>query len=257
MNSFLFLGTGPSTGVPVIGCKCRVCISNKERLRPSGLLKIGPKTILIDAGPDFRQQALTHQIDHLDGLILTHTHYDHIAGIDELRSYYLQTETPLPCLLSQMSFNELKLRYYYLFEKRSEKKTLSAQLDCKILPQKAGIENFLGVKISYFSYFQGEMQVTGLRIGNFAYVSDIRSYDDSIFKSLLGIETLVVSALRLESALMMFSIDEAIQFGQKAKAKKIWLTHMNHEIDYDLVNQELPQGVQLAYDGLEIDIGEI
>ena len=118
-GQFLFLGTSASAGIPVIGCKCAVCLSSSpqnRRLRPSGLLKIGNRSLLIDVGPDFREQALKYGIDSLDGLILTHTHYDHIAGIDELRVFYLRSGKKLPCLLSQESLKDLQKRYDYLFQ---------------------------------------------------------------------------------------------------------------------------------------------
>jgi phosphoribosyl 1,2-cyclic phosphate phosphodiesterase len=257
-GKFLFLGTGASGGVPVIGCKCEVCSSespHNKRLRPSGLLMVGGRKILIDAGPDFRTQALKFGIDHLDGVMLTHTHFDHIAGIDDLRVFYLYQNKAMPCLLSKESFEELKKRYYYLFQPTGPNSTLSAQLEPTLLPGTRGEVDFLGVKISYFSYFQGEMKVTGYRIGDFAYVSDIRDFDDTIFGHLFGLENLVVSALRDGPAKMMFSLDEALFFSNRVGAKNTWLTHMNHELDFEKTNRRLPSGVKLAYDGLEIDFG--
>jgi phosphoribosyl 1,2-cyclic phosphate phosphodiesterase len=256
--TFLFLGTGASTGVPVIGCSCAVCASSSpynKRLRPSALIRKGKKQLLIDPGPDFRQQALTHKLDRLDGTLLTHTHFDHIAGIDELRIYYLLQKKALPCLLSSETLKELKGRYGYLFEPVDPGGTLTAQLDLHLLPEDQGEIDFLGVKIGYFSYFQGSMKVTGYRIGDLAYIADIRSYEDSIFKMLIGIETLVISALRGEPTRTMFSLNEAVFFAQKIGAKRTLITHMNHELEYETVNRQLPAGIQLAYDGMEVAFG--
>lgn len=258
VGKFLFLGTGPSTGIPVIGCSCGVCTSDSSfnrRLRPSGFFRIGEKTILVDVGPDFREQALKYKIDQLDGVLLTHTHYDHIAGIDELRVYYLLQKKPLPFLLSQESFDELKIRYYYLLQPVGPSSSLTAQLDMHVLPQERGEIDFLGVKILFFSYFQGPMKVTGYRIGDFAYVSDLKGYSEEIFESLKGVRNLVISALRDGPAKLMLSLDEAIAFSKKSGARSTWITHMNHEIDYHVVSQKLPSGIQLAYDGLEIEFG--
>ena len=172
-GSFLFLGTGASVGIPVIGCQCTVCTSlspYNHRLRPSGLIRLQGKTFLIDVGPDFRQQALKFKIDHLDGLLLTHTHYDHIAGIDELRIFYVRGGEALPCLLSQESYDDLKRRYYYIFQPIGEMATLSTQLDLHFLPELDGEVEFLGVRIDFCSYFQGHMKVTGYRFGDFFYI---------------------------------------------------------------------------------------
>ncbi len=257
-GKFIFLGTGASAGVPVIGCKCAVCSSASpfnKRLRQAGLIQIEKRVLLVDVGPDFREQALKNQVDRLDGVLLTHTHYDHIAGIDELRIFYLLQKQSLPLLLSKESFEDLKRRYYYLMEARGENASLTAQLDLRVLPEDAGQVDFLGVKISYFSYFQGSMKVTGYRIGDFAYVSDIRDYDEKIFDWLSGVRTLVISALREGPARLMFSIDEALAFSKRVGAEETRITHMNHEVDYATVNPKLPSGMLLAYDGLEIEFG--
>ena len=257
-GTFLFLGTGGSAGVPMIGCKCAVCTSPSpfnHRLRPSGKIEIGGKSLLIDVGPDFRQQALKFGISHLDGLLLTHTHYDHIAGIDELRTFYLMTRKELPCLLSKISFETLQVRYSYLFQHPQEAATLSARLELHLLPDVQGEVEFLGLPIQYFQYAQGEMAVSGYRLGSFAYVSDIREYDDSIFSSLTGVEHLVLSALSEEPSFLHFSFAEGIEFAKKVGAKKTYFTHMNHKVDHEAVRRALPSGVELAYDGLEISFG--
>jgi phosphoribosyl 1,2-cyclic phosphate phosphodiesterase len=257
-GSFLFLGTGASVGIPLIGCKCAVCTSpdpKNRRLRPSGLLRIGGKSLLLDVGPDFRAQALHFGIEHLDGLLLTHTHYDHIAGIDELRIFYVRQKKPFPCLMSQETLDTLKVRYAYLFMPLKESITLSAQLDVTVLNGNVGVTDFLGVKIGFCSYLQGGMKVTGFRVGRFAYISDIREYDKSIFSALDGVEELVLSALREEPSQLHFSLDEAVEFSRKVGAKKTHLTHIAHFLDHESTNQKLPSNVQLAYDGLKVEFG--
>lgn len=255
-GKFLFLGTSASAGVPVIGCQCKVCQSSclkNKRLRPSGLLKVAGKTFLIDVGPDFRQQALRSGIDHIDGLILTHTHYDHIAGIDELRIFYLKTSKRLPALLSLESFEDLKKRYFYLFQPIGEVPTLSAQIDIHLLQNDAGTQEFEGVQISYFSYFQGGTKVNGFRIGDFAYVSDIKDFDASIFVELQGVKQLVLSALRDGPSALHLSLEEAKEFANKVGAEKTYLTHLSHALDHQEINLRLPSSIQLGYDCLEIE----
>lgn len=238
----------------MIGCECAVCRSNDprdRRLRPSGLLKIGGKTILIDSGPDFRQQALTHHINHLDGMILTHTHYDHIAGLDELRIYYVQTKEHLPVLLSRPSMDDLQKRYHYLFGVKSFGVSLTAQLEYQVLEDERGETEFLGVPLQYMTYSQGGMAVNGLRFGSFAYVSDIQEYPETIYDDLQGVETLVLSALRERESLMHLHFDSAVEFARRVGAKRTFFTHMNHEVCYGKTT--LPEGFELAYDGLELE----
>lgn len=240
-------------GIPVIGCHCPVCHSESpcnQRLRPSGLLTIGNKKLLIDCGPDFRLQAIRHHIDTLDGLILTHAHHDHIAGVDELRAYFIDNKDALPCLLSQDTARDLKIRFPYIFHEKNSK--LISRLILHILEQKEGEAVFEGIKIRYITYEQTGMQVNGFRFGNFAYVSDIYHYPESIFSALEGVETLVLSALRHTRSYAHFNIEEAIQFANRVGATCTWLTHIGHELDHEATNACLPHNVRMAYDGLEL-----
>ncbi|MDR3623599.1 MAG: MBL fold metallo-hydrolase [Chlamydiales bacterium] len=254
-GTFTLLGTGASTGVPVIGCNCKVCTSTSEfnkRLRTSALLEVQGKHILIDSGPDFRIQALKYGIEKLDAMILTHTHFDHIAGIDELRIYTFRQKRALPCILSAQSYEEIKIRYYYLFKEKNSKDNGSASLAFQALEKDRGIVELFGLPITYFSYLQGNMPVNGIRIGNFAYVTDIQKYSESIFEDLYGVEILVVSALRESASFIHFNLEEAISFARKVNAKKVYLTHLSHELDYKDVSSKLPPGVHLGFDGLKI-----
>lgn len=255
MSKLLFLGTGGSMGVPVIGCHCPVCTStdpHNKRLRPSALIEANGKKLLIDCGPDYRQQALRYGIEQLDGVVLTHAHNDHTAGIDELRVYYMHTHKSLPLLLSPETAQDLKARFSYIFTKERFYKLLPT-FDLHVLPGDVGEIEFLGFPIRYYSYFQAGMKVQGFRFGNLAYVSDIHDYDESIFPFLEGVEILILSALRIQPSPLHFTVDEAAAFAKKVKAKMTWLSHLAHELDYQETNQRLPSNVQLAYDGLTID----
>jgi phosphoribosyl 1,2-cyclic phosphate phosphodiesterase len=255
-GSFLFLGTGASSGIPMIGCDCAVCASTNpknQRLRPAGLIRVGQKTLLIDVGPDFRQQMLRMGVDHIDGLLLTHTHYDHIAGLDDLRILQFRQKKPFPCLLSKESWEDLQRRYYYMFRERGEGESFALSLDSKILPSDTGEIEFMGMKVGYVSYGQGGMKVNGYRMGNFAYMSDIRDYQEDVFPFLKGVDQLVLSALAPEKNRVHLSFDEAVAFAKKAGVRQTWLTHMSHKVEHESASKSLPPSVQPAYDGLEIE----
>lgn len=247
----LFLGTGGSMGIPMIGCKCAVCTSSSsynKRLRPSVLITKEKKRYLIDVGPDYRMQALKYGIDTLDGLLLTHTHYDHVGGFDELRIYPFVQQKPMPCLLSNKALEELKIRYHYLFSPSEE------MFKFQILEKEHGTVNFEGLPITYISYDQLGMKVNGFRLETFAYVTDILRFSEEVFPPLRGIETLVMSGRRWERSNAHLSLTEAIEFAKKTGAKKTYFTHIAHEIDHRDTNQKLPEGFSLAYDGLELSL---
>ena len=255
MAELVFLGTGASTGIPLIGCTCSVCShadGPNVRLRPSVFLKIENKQFVIDVGPDFRTQALKYGIKQLDGVLITHVHFDHIAGIDDLRAYYFLQKRPMPCLISETDFDLLKGRYGYLFQKPDDKTVGIARIDFQVLGNEQGHQRFEGVQVQYMTFDHGNMQVTGYRFGDLAYITDIKEYDDSLLECLRGINTLIVSALRHEHSSVHFTVDEAVKFAQVVGAKQTYLTHIAHEIDHESTDHDLPEGIQIAYDGLKV-----
>jgi phosphoribosyl 1,2-cyclic phosphate phosphodiesterase len=260
MNAtFLFLGTGSSTGVPVIGCSCSVCLSASpfnKRLRASGLIRVGKKQFIIDVGPDFRCQALQWGITRLDAVILTHTHFDHIGGIDDLRALSFFQKEKIPCLLSRETLEELKVRYHYLMQMKEEEEERVipyAQLDFKIIQSDFGKVEWQGHSWKYVSYFQIGMKVTGYLLGDFAYISDIREYSSAVIDALRGTKTLILGALRYTPSKGHFSIEEAIIFAKEVGAERTYLTHIGHELDHEKVQKRLPSGIFLSYDGLELE----
>jgi phosphoribosyl 1,2-cyclic phosphate phosphodiesterase len=218
------------------------------------LIKIKNKTLLLDATPDFRAQALKYHITHIDALLLTHAHYDHIGGLDDLRTFSMQTGKPIDCFLSEETFKEVKNRFSYLFKEREKDETLSAKFKFTVLEGDEGEKNFQGIKIKYFSYFQKKVKVLGYRIGKLAYISDIKEYNETIFENLKDLDMLVLSALRENVSPVQFNLKEAISFAEKVKAKKTYFTHIAHEIDHEKVLEILPENIFLAYDGLEFEL---
>ena len=246
---FLFLGTGASAGVPMAGCRCAVCKSEdpkNNRLRSSALLQKGGKNFLIDASPDIRAVALKYNIMHVDAVFVTHPHEDHIGGMNDLRSFsFLNDNRPVPLLLAKSTLDVLEVRFDYLLD-RFEKRVLKGRQG-KIVVE--------GLEVKFFTYSQEGMLVTGFRMGKFAYVTDIKEYKLSIYDDLDGVETLVLGAIHEEVSRMHFSISEAVAFVQKIKSvKRCYLTHLSHQIDYKTTSKTLPEGVMLAYDGLELDV---
>ena len=254
-GSLVLLGTGASAGIPVMGCSCAVCQSTNsknKRLRASCLVRFKDKTILIDAGPDLHAQAISFGLKSIDGLLITHTHYDHIGGLEELRIFAYLRKSPILCLLSATSLSHLKKLFYYLFDEHSQDKTKPAKFDFRVLDGGRGITNFCGIPIRYFTYSQPNMEVVGYRFGDLAYVTDIKSFPDSIFEDLKDCKTLIISALRHAPTALQFSVDEAIEFAQRVRAETTYFIHMSHEIDHDTLEKILPPSIKLGFDGLEI-----
>ncbi len=254
----LFLGTGASMGIPIIGCDCSVCSSSSlynQRMRSSLLLSIGKKRYLIDVGPDFRMQALKHGIDRLDGVLLTHGHYDHVSGLDDLRIFYLRQKTPIPCALSKETLKEIEIRYHYILAFEGKKKDAAfIPFDFHLLEKKEGEILFAGLDLKYFSYFQRETKVTGFRCKDFAYVVDISDYDESIFESLRGVRVLVIDGMSWKETRAHLGIPEVIELVKKVGCKRAYLTHVAHETDHQWTSDKLPEGMLVAYDGLKLDL---
>lgn len=251
MATLIFLGTGSSSGTPILLCTCSVCRSKdpkNRRRRASLYVEVEGKKLLIDSGPDFREQALAYQIDQVDALFLTHTHFDHIAGIDDLRPYcYVQKRT-IETVLSNSSYLEMQKRYSYLFQ---ESASYTVSLQFRPLLDGAGRAEVAGIPFSYFSYFQSGMEVTGFRFGNMAYITDIADYTQSLFDALSGIETLILGAGRWEPSKAQLSFPEAIAFAERVQPKVTYLTHISHEVAHQ--EEPIAPNVYLAYDGLKLN----
>lgn len=250
------LGCGGSMGVPVIGkqgAKELLKDPYNSRLRTSALISIDQKNFLLDVGPDFRQQALTHDIINLDGVLLTHAHFDHISGLDELRIYYFLHKKPIPILASEDTLAEIHRRYYYLIDQTTQVVNKDQKYTFQSLPKDFGLIEFQGIHFTYVSYSQASMKVNGYRLGNMAYITDIKDFNEEIFQWIEGVDLLFISALRYQRSPVHFNIEQAIDFSKKVKAKQTYLIHLSNELEYHETNSDLPKGFALAYDGLEVD----
>ncbi len=247
---FLFTGTGSSLGIPVVGCCCASCVSQdhrNHRLRSGAQLTLpGNKTYLIDAGPDIRAQLLKWKISHFAGLLLTHAHYDHVAGLDDLRPLYFKEEKVIKGIASAETINTLRYHYPYLV---GEDKKISLEV-----AKGSGERIFQGLPLTYFTYDQAGMEVLGFRFGNLAYVTDIKEYTPDIFCHLQGLTTLVISALRHSRSPMHLTIEEAIAFADLIKPSKTYFTHIAHDIEHRALSKQLPSSYFLGYDGLILDV---
>ena len=255
----IFLGTGTSQGVPVIGCRCEVCRSSDardRRLRTSAYLEVGDVAIVIDAGPDFRQQMLRSDIGRLDAILLTHQHKDHTAGIDDVRAFNFvdfPTIHPMHIFGNEATIETITKDFDYAFARDKYRGVPVIELHTVSADEPFDVA---GVRVVPVEGGHSErFRVLGFRIGELAYLTDFNSISDSEVAKLEGVDTLVVNALRWTSHSSHFSVDEALELIKRVKPRRAFLTHMSHEIGFhNEANRRLPKGVEFAYDGLEIEI---
>ena len=249
-----FLGTGTSQGIPVIGSKHPVCLSQDprdKRLRVSVCVEWDDYAYVIDCGPDFRQQMLNIDIRRLDGIIFTHEHADHTAGMDDIRPFFFN-QGNIPIYAHQRVIKALHRRFDYIFEMENKYPGAPA-VDEHIIENKPFLlDDMEVVPINGFHY---ELQVFGYRFNRFAYLTDMKTMDDTEIDKLKGVDILAVNALRHEQHVSHFNLEEALELIKKVQPKKAYLTHISHLMGFhEAVQQTLPEGVFLAYDGLVINL---
>ncbi len=248
-----FLGTGTSSGVPQIGCCCEVCSSTDpkdKRLRSSVKIEIGDKVILIDCSPDFRQQMLSFPLRKIDGILLTHEHYDHVGGIDDLRPF--SVFGPVNLFMEERVELALRERLPYCFGEFK----YNGIPDLSIRRIDAG-QNFLveNISITPIRIMHYHLPIFGFRIGNFAYLTDVKCLDETEQEKLQGVEVLVISALRKRKHISHQTLDQALEMIERIQPQTAYLTHISHEMGkHSDVEAELPSHVFLAYDGLDISV---
>ncbi len=248
------LGTGTSQGVPVIACKCEVCKSvdsKDKRLRSAIMVEEGSARIVVDVGPDFRQQMLRHEVDNLDAILLTHEHADHIFGLDDIRSFNWLRKSPMDIYCEERVQKNLRSIFNYVFS--ANKYPGIPQMDLIDLDSKAfKIGPIPIIPIRLYHY---KLPVYGFRFGRFAYVTDFNLIEDVELEKLYGVEQLVICALRKTPHISHLNLEGAIALIEKIAPKKSYLTHMSHEMGKhgDLLN-ELPSYIEPGYDGLVLEL---
>lgn len=251
------LGSGTSQGIPVIGCECDVCKSTDyrdRRLRTSILIESGSTVICVDAGPDFRQQMLRENVKHLDAILITHHHKDHIGGLDDVRSFNFLQHFSMPIYASPVAQEEIKREFSYAFVEKNKLYPGAPTFDLHDITD----DNHIVINnlvIEPISLKHLDMLCYGFRIGNFAYITDFSYISDESFNKLKGIDYLVIEALRKEKHYSHLCLPEAIYIAQRLNVKKAWFTHIGHQMGLtEDTNKSLPENLKLAYDGLKIEV---
>ncbi|SEL76056.1 phosphoribosyl 1,2-cyclic phosphate phosphodiesterase [Maribacter orientalis] len=250
-----FLGTGTSQGIPVIGSTHPVCLSDNpkdKRLRVSVLLSWKDYNYVIDCGPDFRQQMLRHNMNHLNGILYTHEHSDHTAGLDDIRPFFFK-QGDIPIYAHKRVVKSLKKRFGYIL---NEKDKYPGAPSVHIKKVKNNQPFLIGDKeVTPINVLHNKLQVFGYRIGDFTYLTDVKTIKEKEIEKIKGSKVVVVNALRLEPHLSHFNLKEALAFIEKVKPEKAYFTHISHLLGFhDEVEKSLPKNVHLAYDNLTITV---
>ena len=255
--SLTLLGSGTSSGVPLIGCECQVCQSKhskNKRLRASALLQINQKNFLIDTSTDLRQQALTFKINRVDAVLYTHPHADHTHGIDELRSYNFIQKEIIPIFGNAWTEREIHQKFTYAFNEKNKVGGGSPCLQFHLIETKSPFIDVLGEKIIPISLEHGKEECVGYRIGSLAYITDCQVIPPASLERLKKLDILVLDCVRIAPHATHLNLENALSIISKLKPKKTFLTHLGHEMDYVYWSKNLPKKVYLAYDGLKISI---
>ncbi len=253
------LGSGTSQGVPTIGCRCEVCRSadpRDNRLRTSAMVEGDGFRFIIDAGPDFRQQMLRADVCHIDAILLTHEHKDHVGGIDDVRALNFvdyPTIHKINLYATEHTLETVRKDYDYAFAVNKYRGVPEIELVTIDASKSFSIK---GVEVTPISGHHSErFSVTGYRFGALAYLTDFSDIEPEEVAKLEGVEVLVVNALRYEPHPSHFNVEQALELISRVQPRRAYLTHMSHDIGlYEVANAKLPEGVELAYDGLKIEI---
>lgn len=249
-----FLGTGTSQGVPVIACDCAVCLSEDKkdnRLRTSILIEDKDKVIVIDSGPDFRQQMLRENVQQLDAVVFTHEHKDHVAGLDDVRAFNYKQKRDMDIFATKEVQVALKREFHYAFQEIKYPGVPNLKLH--LIDEDSF--NIGEVSLQPINVWHYKMPVKAFRINNFTYITDANKIDEKELEKIRGSEVIVINALRKTEHISHFKLSEAIEILKDLKPKKAYLTHISHYLGkQEDVENELPDFIEIAYDGLKIEL---
>jgi len=248
------MGTGTSTGVPRIACDCPVCTSSdprNRRLRTGVLLESADGTLLVDTSPDLRQQLLTHDVRQVSAVLFTHSHADHIYGLDDLRIFNFLQRSDMPCYGSPETLEKIRRYFGYVFE---DGESGGGKPRLRLLPVREPFA-VAGRTLVPVPVWHGEMEVYGYRSGGFALVTDVNAIPEASYALLAGVEVLVLGALRYRPHPTHFNFTEAFAVAERIGARRTILTHICHEVDHGAPAVPLPDGVEIGHDGLVFEVG--
>ncbi|HTV56726.1 MAG TPA: MBL fold metallo-hydrolase [Terriglobia bacterium] len=248
-----FLGTGTSTGVPTLGCHCQTCSSSDphdQRTRSSVLIEYEGRAVVIDTTPDFRQQALREKLDHLDAVVFTHTHADHVFGLDDIRVYNLRQKHAIPVYADNSSMQDIRRIFDYVFRRNYAAGGLP-NFDPHLID---GPFELWGQTMVPLHVFHGELPILGFRFGSVAYVTDFSAIPETTLELLTDLDVLVLAALRHKPHPAHSTLKNSVDLVKRLKPQRAFFTHIAHELGHEATNALLPPNIRLAHDGLKLDL---
>lgn len=252
----LFLGTGTSAGIPMIGCHCPVCSSTDprdKRTRPSVVISYNETRVLVDTTPELRLQCVAHGVDRIDALVYTHAHADHVMGLDDVRRFNALRGGPLDVWADAMTYDAVTRCFGYAFKAPSPETTLfRPHLVHREITGPFAID---GVMWTPIRLYHGQMPILGFRVGNLAYCTDVSHIPENSFALLEALDVLVLDALQWKKHATHFSVEQAMEAAKRIGAKQTWFTHIAHALAHEETNKLLPPNMQLAHDGQRVTAG--
>jgi len=247
-----FLGTGTSSGVPMVACDCGVCMSNDakdQRLRSSILVQSPTTSFVVDTTPDFRYQMLREGVKKLDAVLYTHPHKDHIAGLDDVKAFTFLSGNPMEIFANELTQESLKREFYYIFTDKKYPGIPQVNINTiDLIPFSIGDIPVIPILVWHL-----HMPVLGFRFGDFTYITDANRMEEVEKEKIKGSKTMVINALRHKKHLSHFTLDEATEIVQELNVTQAYFTHISHQLGkHQIINGELPNGIELAYDGMRL-----